>query len=398
MDTLQNIKTEDKNLTESLMKKGVKYTMASWTDMLGRSRAKSNTIKRLPEILSGFTRYTPRGINGIGEMNPVEEEVTAIPDPSTLAVLPWDKRFAWMAADMWSDKGEPFELCPRSILKKQISEAKKLGYSATLGIEPEFYLFRPESLNENANELIPISTSAKVAPSPAYDVETKLDAANFLDTMTDYMNEIGLEAYAFSTEGGVGQYEIDFYYRDILEMSDKMSLVRLMAHQVAKEHNLMVTFMPKPYDNLWGSGAHFNMGLYSSADPSLNIFRDENKKWTREAYSFTAGVLRHAHAITAIANPLVNSYKRLTPRLVDGSVSWAPIKISYGPNNRSCMVRLPENRPAIENRSVDPAANTYLVSAFMLAAGLEGIREELDPGKEADYLTYDRSDIPQLPR
>src|SRR5699024_5787939 len=88
----------------------------------------------------------------------------------------------------------------------------------------------------------------------------------------------------------------------------------------------------------------------------------------------------------------------LTPRLVDGSVSWAPIKISYGPNNRSCMVRLPENRPAIENRSVDPAANTYLVSAFMLAAGLEGIREELDPGKEADYLTYDRSDIPQLPR
>src|SRR5699024_2817378 len=112
MDTLQNIKTEDKNITESLMKKDVKYTMASWKDMLGRSRAKSNTIKRLPEILSGFTRYTPRGINGIGEMNPVEEEVTAIPDPSTLAVLPWDKRFAWMAADMWSDKGEPFELCP----------------------------------------------------------------------------------------------------------------------------------------------------------------------------------------------------------------------------------------------------------------------------------------------
>src|SRR5699024_10348490 len=145
-----------------------------------------------------------------------------------------------------------------------------------------------------------------VKPSPAYDVETKLDAADFMDTMTEYMNQVGLEAYAFSTEGGVGQYEIDFYYTDILEMADKMPLLRLMAHQVAKDHNLMVTFMPKPFDNLWGSGAHFNMGLYSSVETNNNVFRDENKNWTKEAYAFTAGILRHADAITAISNPLVN--------------------------------------------------------------------------------------------
>src|SRR5699024_7133690 len=111
-------------------------------------------------------------------------------------------------------------------------------------------------------------------------------------------------------------------------------------------------FMPKPYANVWGSGAHFNMGLVSAENTEKSIFRDENKNWTKEAYAFTAGILKHAPAITAITNPIVNSYKRLVPKLVDGSPSWAPIKIAHGLNNRTCMIRMPENRPAIENRSV----------------------------------------------
>ena len=159
-------------------------------------------------------------------------------------------------------------------------------------------------------------------------------------------------------------------------MADQLTLFRLMAKQVAKEEGLFVTFMPKPYTEAWGSGAHFNMSL-EDLETGANLFRDADdargRGWSKLAYSFVAGILRHAPALAAICNPTVNSYKRLAPRLADGTVSWAPVWAAYGDNNRSCMVRLPRNRPAIENRGVDSAANPYLAGAFLLAAGLEGI-------------------------
>ncbi len=398
MDTLNPVDPEHISKAKTLADAGVKYAMASWVDINGRPRAKSTPIKRFPELMSGFARYTPRGICGIGEMNPVEEEATARPDLDTLTVLPWDRRFAWMASDLWSDRGEPFELCPRSILKRQLSKLAAEGLSCTLGVEPEFYVFKPESQRPGADRLEAPSPVADVRPSPAYDVETKLDTADFLDRAVDYMGELGLEAFGVGAEGGAGQYEIDFYHKTMLEMCDRLTLFRLMLRQLAKEFGLRVSFMPKPFANVWGSGAHFNMGLYRGDANGASILRDGNRQWTAESRSFVAGILKHAKAITAISNPLVNSYRRLVPRLVDGSVSWAPIKISYGLNNRSCMIRLPENRPAIENRSIDPAANPYLVSAYLLAAGMEGIRDGLDPGPAADFLTYSHDDIPQLPR
>src|SRR5690625_555533 len=397
MDTLQLVKNKHTELAEDLKAKGVRYVTASWIDITGRPRAKSNPVDKLPSLLAGSTRYTPRGITGIGKMNPVEEEVTSQPDESPLTILPWDRRYAWMAADMWSDKGEQFELCPRSILKKQMNIATEMGYSTTLGIEPEFYLFKPESLEPGADRLIPMAQVANLK-SPAYDVMTKLDTTEFIDRMIGYMEEIDMQVFAFGAEGGVGQFEIDFYYGTFLEMADRLTLFKMMAHQVAKEMGLLVSFMPKPYANIWGNGAHFNMGLVSATDNNESIFSDKNKQWTNEALAFTAGILKHAPALAAITNPTVNSYKRLVPRLVDGSPSWAPIKIAYGHNNRTCMIRLPENRPAVENRSVDTAANAYLAGAFMLAAGLEGIKEGLHPGKAADFSTYDVDEIPSLPR
>lgn len=397
MDTLRPVDVRHEELARSLADQGVGYVLGSWVDILGRARAKATPVKRLPELLGGFARYTPRGICGIGTMNPVEEEVTSLPDPDTLTILPWDTRFAWMAADMWSDKGEPFELCPRSILKQQIAKAAEQGFTATLGVEPEFYVFRPESLEAGATHLIPVTPSAYVKPSPAYDVETLLDTADFLQRLVEYMPGIGLEAYGMGVEGGEGQYEIDFYYKSVLEMADRMVLFRLMTHQVAKQFGLCATYMPKPYETVWGSGNHFNMGLYHASGDQRSALRD-GKQFTDVCRAFTSGILKHAHALTALSNPLVNSYRRLVPRLQDGSVSWAPIKISYGHNNRSCMIRWPENRPCIENRSVDPAANPYLVAAFMLAAGMEGIRENLDAGPPSDSLTYTDRTIENLPR
>jgi glutamine synthetase len=218
------------------------------------------------------------------------------------------------------------------------------------------------------------------------------------------MKEIGLEAFAMGAEGGVNQFEIDFYYRDLLQMADRVTLFRLMIHQVAKQHGLAVTFMPKPFANLWGSGAHFNMGLCTLDEEEESVLRiggssvGGEDEWSKESKYFIGGLLKHARALTAITNPLVNSYKRLTPRLVDGAVSWAPIKIAYGPNNRSCMIRVPENRPAIEVRNPDASANVYLTGAFLLAAGLEGIADEIDPGPEMIELASDRDEIERLPR
>ncbi|GFG49045.1 glutamate--ammonia ligase [Mycolicibacterium agri] len=402
MDTLRAVDPAHAKKTRELADAGVRYVTAAWIDILGRSRGKSHPVERYSELLAGFARYTPRGINGIGRMDPVEEEVTALPDPDTLTVLPWDRRFAWMASDMWSDKGEPFALCPRSILKRQIRRAADQGYRCTLGIEPEFYLYRPENLTSNG--FGDLTASGAVEPSPAYDVETTYDVSVFLDEVVSTMKEIGLEAFAIGAEGGVNQFEIDFYYRDLLQMADRLTLFRLMMHQVAKQHGLAVTFMPKPFANLWGSGAHFNLGLCTLEGEEESVLRiggssvGGEDEWSKESKYFVGGLLKHARALTAITNPLVNSYKRLTPRLVDGSVSWAPIKIAYGPNNRSCMVRIPENRPAIEVRNPDASANVYLAGAFLLAAGLDGIENEIDPGPEMTELASEHEEIARLPR
>ncbi|MDV3129652.1 glutamine synthetase family protein [Mycobacterium sp. 21AC1] len=402
MDTLRALNPAHSENAKQLADAGVRYVTASWVDIFGRARGKSHPVDRLPELMAGFARYTPRGINGIGQMDPVEEEVTALPDLDTLTVLPWDKRFAWMASDMWSDKGEPFSLCPRSILKRQIERATEQGYRCTLGIEPEFYLYRPEDLTSDG--FGDLTATGGIDPSPAYDVETMYDVSEFLDEVVVTMKDIGLEAFAMGAEGGVGQFEIDFYYKDLLEMADRVTLFRLMVHQVAKRHGLAVSFMPKPFANLWGSGAHFNLGLYAldGSDDSVLRLGGSNvqgeDEWSKESLYFVGGLLKHARALTAITNPLVNSYKRLTPRLVDGSVSWAPIKIAYGPNNRSCMIRMPENRPAIEVRNPDASANVYLSGAFLLAAGLDGIANEIDPGPAMTGLASEREEISRLPR
>lgn len=396
MDTVNDIQADHEGLAKNLASQGVEYAMAAWIDVLGRPKSKIVPIDHLANMLAGSERYTPRGMGGIGHMDPVEEEVVALPDPSTMRILPWDRRFVWFNADMMFGGERPFALCPRSALKKQVAVAADMGYVPQLGIEPEFYAFKPESLE--GDRLIPMTISGEIKPSPAYDVETALDAMPLLHRMVRYMEELDFGLFSFDAEGGEGQYEFDFSHAPIVETADRLTLFRLMARQAAKEEGLLVTFMPKPYSNVWGSGAHFNMSL-ESVETGENCFRASSAKndWTPQTYHFVGGILRHARALSALANPITNSYRRLVPRLADGEISWAPTAISYGFNNRSCMLRLPHNRPAIENRAVDSAANTYHAAAFMLAAGLEGIRERIDPGAAMEDLSYD-GPVDSLPR
>lgn len=388
----------------ALIDQGVRYAIGGWVDIHGRSKSKIVPIERLADMLAGSERYTPRGITGFGAMEPQEDESVAIPDLATATVLPWDRRFVWMAADLLREGEEPFDQCARSILKAQIARAADLGLDFKLGIEIELFVFRPSA--GAGDYLEPISRSGGLTPSPAYDTEATLDAADFLDDLVGAMQETGFDVYSFDQEGGDGQYELDFGYASALEMADRVTFFRVMARQIAKRHGLAVTFMPKPYTEAWGSGHHYNMS-FESVSTGENLMRSDDDPrgigWSPLAYSFAAGIMRHADALAAVVTPTVNSFKRLNPRLADGTASWAPVWSAYGVQDRSCMLRLPRNRPAIENRVVDSSANTYLAAAFMLAAGLEGIENSYDPGDPVDVALHDEdsargSNSVRLPR
>lgn len=393
MDTVRGIDPAHIALAADLSEGGVKYALGAWIDVFGRTKSKVVPIDHLPNLLAGSERYTPRGISGLGEMTPNEDESVALPDPSTLQVLPWDSRFAWMAADLAFDGKEPFAHCPRSILKRQLDAAAQAGFAFNLGIETELFVFDPVSLERQDGYLVPPARSGQMRPTPAYDLEPTLDAMPFLDAIVSAMQATGFGVYSFDHEGGDGQFEFDFDYAPALVMADRISFFRLMVKQVAKQHGLLATFMPKPYTEAWGSGHHYNMSL-ADVRTGENLMRDEGDVrglgWSKLAYSFAAGIMKHAAALSAIATPTVNSFKRLNPRLADGSASWAPVWSAYGEQNRSCMLRLPKNRPALENRVVDSSANTYLAAAFMLAAGLDGVAKGMDPGDPVESALTDR--------
>ena len=390
MDTINDINEDHEELARTLADQGVEYVFAAFIDITGRAKSKCVPVGHLPALMAGHERYTPRGMGNLGQMTPDEDECVTIPDPDTLQILPWDRRVAFMSADLHFGGAEPFAHCTRSILKRQVDAAAEAGFRLNLGIETELYVVRSPA--DDYRYLQPLAASGSLRPTPAYDVECTLDAMGFLDPMVKAMNETGFGVFSFDQEGGDGQYEFDFDYAPALQMADRVSFFRLMVKQMAKNAGLIATFMPKPYTEAWGSGAHFNMSL-ADVESGENLFRDaadvRGRGWSKTAYGFVAGILKHAPALAAICNPTVNSYKRLQPRLSDGTVSWAPVWAAYGDNNRSCMLRLPRNRPCVENRAVDSAANPYLAAAFLLAAGLDGVAGQLDPGDPVDDVTYD---------
>jgi glutamine synthetase len=399
MDTVSPIDPAHRELAESLAQSGVKYALGSWIDVHGRPKSKAVPIDHLPNMLAGSERFTPRGISGLGPMEPQEEESVAMPDLATLRRLTWDDRFVWMAADLMLDGTEPFDQCPRSILKSQLVRAREMGFDFKIGIETELFVFDPDSARGGPDYLAPIARSGSLRPTPAYDTEATLDSVEFLDDFVTALQDNGFGVYSFDHEGGDGQYEFDFAFDGALEMADKITFFRLMARQIAKRHGLAATFMPKPYTEAWGSGHHYNMSLVST-ETGENLMRDaadaRGLGWSSTAYAFAAGLMRHADALAAIVTPTVNSYKRLNPKLADGTPSWAPVWSAYGEQNRSCMLRLPKNRPAIENRAIDSSANTYLAAAFLLAAGLDGIEHALDPGDPVDVALIDAQPNPAL--
>lgn len=367
---------EPNELGGKLVVAGVKYLLASYVDMHGVSKGKVVPIAHLDRMMSGSELCTGAALDGVPQ-DVSDEEVAAHPDPQSCAVLPWNGEVAWFASDLWCE-GKPFEPCSRNILKRALAKAAGMGYAMNLGMEAEFFVlqddpvlgFRPLSDRKNLDK-------------PAYDISRMLDNMGWMDELVQAMNTLGWDVYSFDHEDGVGQFEIDFRYFDALSMADRFVFFRFMAHEIARKHGGFATFMPKPYGDRAGSGAHFNMSL-AEVKSGQNLFVDADDArgcgLSKLGYQFLAGVLRHLPAICAVVAPTVNSYKRLVLKGSMSGFTWAPVWACYGNNNRTNTLRIPLGGGRVELRAADSSCNPYLGAAMVLLAGLEGIEQGLDPG------------------
>jgi glutamine synthetase len=362
-------------LQAELEAKGVRYALASFVDLHGVCKAKAVPIDHLHAMAAGSELFTGAALDGVPQ-DVSDDEVAAIPDLSSAVVLPWRPDTVWFASNLQLGS-DPFEACSRNILSRVRDQAAAMGLRFNLGVETEFFVLRRAA----DGRLVPASVNDTL-DKPCYDLRGLLDNLDWLGELVQAMNGLGWGVYSFDHEDGNGQFETDFGYADCLTTADRVTFFRLMAREITRKHGLIASFMPKPFADRTGSGAHFNMSL-ADLQQGHNLFApaDGSAAWVSEmGLQFMAGILRHAPAICAVMAPTVNSYKRL---VVQGSMSgftWAPVFVCYGNNNRTNMLRIPGAGSRVECRAADSSCNPYLAAAMLLAAGLEGIREGLDPG------------------
>jgi len=383
-------------LQTELESKGVKYCIGAYVDIHGVPKAKVVPIAHLGHMAKGSERYTGYALDGLGQA-PNEDELTSMPDFSRLIQLPWEPKIAWIPADNHF-QGKPYPLNTRVALQLQLDEAAKLGFGMNLGIECEIFLLKQD---EQGKLSVP-DPEDKLGKS-CYDVRGFTNSFEWLDKMATAINGLGWDLYSFDHEDANGQFEFDFQYADAITTCDRLTFFRFMAKHYAREQGLLATMMPKPFADKTGNGAHFNMSLYDLVSGN-NLFACDPKDdpngigLTQLGYHFIAGILKHGRALCAVFAPTVNSYKRLVRRGAMSYFSWAPVFNSWGSNNRTNSVRVPSGGGRCESRNADGAVNPYLAAALVLAAGLEGIREKLDPGKPNEDNLYEISDAERAER
>ena len=365
--------------------RGIEFFLCSFVEMSGAPKAKvipSTHLEDMAEAGAGFGGFAA---GEIGQY-PHDPEMASIPDFNSLTIVPWRNNIAWVAGDMYVE-GAPWHYCPRTILRRQLADAKSKGYVFNVGIEAEFMLLK----RDESGIYAPWDT-LDTLDKPCYDLRALHRNLDMMTTLIKYMQELGWEPYANDHEDGTCQFEVNWTYSDALTTADRHTFFKWMVKTLAEEAGLLATFMPKPFTNLTGNGAHFHMSLWDAANQT-NLFLDETNRngLSQLAYWFTGGVLKHADAVTAVTNPLVNSYKRLVRRAPRSGSSWAPVYVTYGANNRTQMIRIPAPG-RIENRLGDGAANPYLAATVLLAAGLDGIENQIDPGVQNEDNLYEVSE------
>jgi len=359
---------------------GVKYFMVSFTDLFGGQRAKLVPAQAIAEMqedgagFAGFATYL--------DMTPAHPDMLAVPDASSVIQLPWKPEVAWVAANCVME-GEDVAQAPRNVLRKLIDQAADQGLHVKTGIEAEFFLLTPQG--DQISD--PFDTAAK----PCYDQQAVMRRYEVIREICDYMLELGWGPYQNDHEDANGQFEMNWEFDDALKTADKHSFFKFMAKSVAEKHGLRATFMPKPIEGLTGNGCHAHISVWDGAGSAAktNVFADDamDLGLSQSGRHFLGGIMKHASALAAITNPTVNSYKRINaPRTMSGA-TWAPNTVTWTSNNRTHMVRVP-GPGRFELRLPDGAANPYLLQAVIIAAGLDGLSTNADPGKRYDIDMY----------
>ena len=388
----------------------VKYLMSSWIDLHGIPKTKPVPMSDFePLCLGKGPQFAAHSVSFVPELTPADSDQIMIPDLDSVYICPWDKSIAIIFADLYWE-GKPYNVCPRQALKRSIQKAQDAGYKGLAGVEPEFIAMK---YNENGEAIKTIDNDPSsgvfikkimrkaIDNDPTkgirprrqafgYDVEHSLDSMHFLKELINILEELGWNLHDVVAEGAYSQFELDFHYTNLLEMADRLVFLRILLKEVAKKHNMFITFMPKPTIGDWRSGAHINFSMERINMPGKNIFSD-GKGWSKESKNAVGGLMAHSEALTAITCSTVNSYNGLVPRVggfEGGTVTWAPTNITYGHNNRSAQFRLPQNRYCIENRAADMTMNVYLAMAMTLSAAVEGINKEIEPGEPTDRDLY----------
>lgn len=370
-----------KDLEAIAKTKKIKYFLVSWVDLFGVLRAKlvpARAIRGMQKDGAGFA-----GFAAWLDMTPAHPDLFAIPDPDSLIQLPWKPEIGWVAADLWMG-GKEVEASPRIALKRQLAKAQKKGYRMKTGVECEYHLIT--SAGDG------IADSGDIQSKPCYDQQALMRQYPVVGQICDCMLQLGWNPYQNDHEDANGQFEMNWDYDDALRTADKHVFFKYMVKTVAEEHGMRATFMPKPFINLTGNGCHAHVSLWDRAGKK-NLFATDKKDarglgLSPLAYKALGGIMHSAADLAAIFNPTVNSYKRINaPRTLSGA-TWSPNAVTYGGNNRTHMIRVPEDG-RFELRLMDGAANPYLLQAGVLTAILDGIDNKRDPGDPLHLNMYE---------
>jgi glutamine synthetase len=370
--------------------RGIQFYFAQFVDMYARPSAKLVPAQNLDDLVSEGAGFAGFAAGELGQL-PSDPDIAAIPDLRSFTPVPWEPTVARFACDVYVE-GEEWSYDPRTILRRQLERARQKGFEFMIGLELEYFLV--ELLDDGS---IRLADELDTLEKPCYDLNGLSRHYEFLTTVSRYVNELGWGNYANDHEDANGQFEQNFTYADALTSCDRSIFFRYMIHQLAEQkgrregRRLLATFMPKPFSHLTGNGCHFHMSLW---DGDTNAFLDENDPkglgLSQTAYQFIGGLKKHARAYSAITAPTVNSYKRLKLGTTASGATWSPVWISYGYNNRTQMLRIPAPG-RVEDRTIDGACNPYLAAAAVLAAGLDGVENELDAGEPNSENLYEKS-------
>jgi glutamine synthetase len=363
------------DLEAKAKKLGIKYFLISFTDLFGTQRAKLVPASAIAEMQKNGAGFA--GFATWLDMTPADPDLFAKPDPASLIQLPWKPEVGWLAADLWMS-GKPVEQAPRNLLKGLMTTASAQGYEMKTGVECEFFLITPDGSA--------IGDPADTQEKPCYDQLALMRRYDVITEICDAMLALGWKPYQNDHEDANGQFEMNWEYDNALITADRHAFFKYMAKSIAEKHGLRATFMPKPFAGLTGNGCHAHVSLWKGDD---NLFADAKGELGLSAlgYTFIGGLMHSAPALAAITNPTVNCYKRLNaPRTLSGA-TWSPNSISYTGNNRTHMIRIPDDG-RLELRLADGAANPYLLQAAVLAAGLDGMANQRDPGPRLDINMY----------